>query len=269
MAQFVRTRLLRKPKHEQEIRMISNPSNFKDDSANAPLVPRGTETTKIERQHRQHFTSIDDYEAPLTAHSLRPNSYWIIVRRNLHRIRFMGYNERERDCNTPDIYLGLQMKRELKRAQEEIKNIDKEANFCAIKHFALAVDNKRIKTYDTSHVQPNDALIYDRLGEEPLALQNLLYYFSKQDVSHGTLFWDFLNEVNRVLHMNRKRTLLVQRLRRLALTLAVIFYVIVGIMLFLLIISVVTTVTKMNDPEVRWMEPDADNHATFVISPSS
>ena len=56
--------------------------------------------------------------------ALRPNSRWLIVRRNLHRIRFMGHNARARDSTLPDFYIGLQMKRELKRAQEEIKNID-------------------------------------------------------------------------------------------------------------------------------------------------
>jgi hypothetical protein len=199
-----------------------------------------------------------DYEAPLTANSLHQNSYWIIVRRNLHRIRFMGLNDRERDSNLPDFYIGLQMKRELKRAQDEIKNIDKEESFHAVKQFALAVDNKRTKMYDTSHVKPDDALTYDRLGEEPLALQNLLYYFSKQDVQHGTLFWDFLNEVNRVLNMKRKRTVLVERLRKLALTLAIIVYSIIGFMLFLLIISVITTATRMDDPEVKWVDPTVD-----------
>ena len=36
-----------------------------------------------------------DYQAPLTAHSLRSNSRWLIVRRNLHRIRYMGLNNVE------------------------------------------------------------------------------------------------------------------------------------------------------------------------------
>lgn len=253
MAQSIRTRLHRMPKQEHEIRVITNPSDQR-----APLI-----TSKS--SYRRHHVD-DDYQAPLTAHRLRPTSHWLIVRRNLHRIRFMGYNERERDSNLPDFYIGLQMKRELKRAQDEIKNIDKEMNFHAVKQFALAVDSKRTKTYDTRHVKPEDALIYDRLGEEPLALQNLLYYFSQQDVSHGSLFWDFLNEVNRVLDMKRKRTVLVERLRRLALTLAVILYSIIGIMLIVLIIGAISTVTKMNDPEVQWMEPAAKQFSNSFVS---
>ena len=259
MAQLIRTRVLRIPKQEQEVHLTGNATRNNDSSLRAPLVSRQSKspTPSNTSSIRQKRLADDDYEAPPTAQSLRLNSHWLIVRRNLHRIRFMGYNERGRDSTMPDLYIGFQMKRELKRAQEEIKNIDKEENFHAIKNFALAVDSRRIKNYDTSHVKAEDALIYDRLGEEPLALQNLLYYFSKQDVSHGTLFWDFLNEVNRVLNMKRKRTVLVQRLRRLALILAVVLYSIIGIMLILLIISVITTATKMNDPEVQWMEPSA------------
>lgn len=233
MAQSLRTRLVRLPKEEHEIHLFDNPMN------------------DIESKSR--FTDYD-YQAPLTAHSLRPNSKWLIVRRNLHRIRFIGYNETSKESRLPDFYLGLQMTRELKRAQEEIKNVDKEVDFRIIKEFSLSNDNGRAKTFDTSHVKPDDALIYDRLGEEPLALQNLLYYFSKQDVPHGTVFWNFLNEVNQVLSLRRKRTVLVQRLRRLALTLAIIFYSFVGVMFLLMMISVITTVTKMNDPEVEWMD---------------
>ena len=250
MAQSSHTRLLRVPKQEQEIRVITNPSDGRNSSLQTPNSLRSS---------RQRLKE-DDYHAPSTASRLRQKSHWLIVRRNLHRIRFMGYNQRERDTNLPDFYIGLQMKRELKRAQEEIQNIDKEENFHAVKNFVLAVDSRRLKTYDTSHVKPNDALVYDRLGEEPLPLQNLLYYFSKQEVAHGTIFWDFLNEVNRVLHMKRKRTVLVERLRKLALTLSIICYIIIGTMFFLLIVSVITTATKMNDPAVRWLEPEEEQY---------
>ena len=255
MAQSLRTRLQRVPRQEHEIHVISNPSDH-----NTPLISHSPKTAK-----RQRLAQVD-YEAPLTSSRLRPNSGWLIVRRNLHRIRFMGYNDRARDSNLPDFYIGLQMKRELKRAQEEIKNIDKEKNFQSVKQFVLAVDAKRMKTYDTSHVKPEDALIYDRLGEEPLALQNLLFYFSRQDVPHGTLFWEFLSEVNHVLNMKRKRTVLVERLKRLAFTLAIILYVILGIMLILLIVSVITTATKMNDPEVNWMDSKANQYSTDFIA---
>jgi hypothetical protein len=255
MAQSIRTRALRLPKQEQEVHVITNPIDERD-----ALISRAQQ-----ERNRKRLAS-DDYQAPLTARTLRPNSRWLLVRRNLHRIRFMVYNEQERDSTLPGLYPFLQMKRELKRAQEEIKNIDKEKNFQAVKSFVLTDDVKRSKTYDTSHVKSDDALIYDRLGEEPLALQNLLYYFSRQDVTHGSLFWDFLNEVNRVLNMKRKRMVRVQRLRKLALTLAIILYSIVGFMLVLLIISVISTVTKMNDPEVQWMESATERYSKNSVS---
>lgn len=265
MAQSVRTRLQRVPKQEQEVHVIANPADRDEQQKRRKHFLR---TSKWTTSKRQRLTD-SDYQAPLTANELVPGSGWIIVRRNLHRIRFMGYNAQARDSTLPDFYIGLQMKRELKRAQDEIKNIDKEKNFHAIKQFALAVDSKRTKSYDTRHVKADDALTYDRLGEEPLALQNLLYYFSQQDVPHGTLFWDFLNEVNRVLNMKRKRTVRVERLRKLALTLAVILYAFLGFMLFLLVISVITTATRMNDPEVQWLEPNVESYPSKLVKASS
>ena len=254
MAQAIRARIHRVPRREQEVHVITNPSDQQ-----TRLLDQSSRSSQRKR------LADPDYEAPMTSYRLGHESRWLIVRRNLHRIRFMGYNDRGRDSALPDLYIGFQMKRELKRAQEEIKNIDKEKNFRVIKQFRLAVDNKRTKIYDTSHVKPDDALIYDRLGEEPLALQNLLYYFSKQDVPHGTLFWEFLNEVNRVIHMDTKRKVLVQRLKKLAFTLAIILYSIVGFMLIMMIISAIATVTKMNDPEVQWMEPTADQFSRNLI----
>jgi hypothetical protein len=66
--------------------------------------------------------------------------------------------------------------------------------------------------------------------------------------------------------MKRKRTVLVQRLRRLALTLAIILYSIIGFMFILLVISVISTATKMNDPEVQWMEPTVDQYSKNAVS---
>ena len=261
MSQSVRTRLLRVPKQEQELRIVTNPHDRAYRSESGHYVSPNPSAAS----NRKRLTD-DDYEAPLTSRTLRPNSHWFFVRRHLHRIRFMGLNARARDTTLPDFYVGLQMKRELKRAQEEIKNIDKEENFQAVKKFTMADASQRMRTYDTSHVKPEDAFIYDRLGEEPLAVQNLLYYFSRQEVAHGTIFWDFLNEVNRVLHMQRKRTARVETLRKLALTLAIIFYSIIGIMLFLLIASVIAVATKMDDPEAKWIQPDVDNFSNNLLA---
>jgi hypothetical protein len=260
MAQSLHTRLMRIPKQEREVHIFNNPINEydRDDSTSIQLLPPP-------QKSRECLTGYD-YQAPLTAHSLRPNSKWLIVRRNIHRIRFIGFSDTGKEHRLPDFYLGLQMTRELKRAQEEIKNVDKEQDFRIIKEFSLSNDSGRKQKFDTSHVKPDDALIYDRLGEEPLALQNLLYYFSKQDVQHGTVFWNFLNEVNHVLSLNRKRTVLVQRLQRLALTLAIIFYSFVGLMLLLMIISVIATATKMNDPEVEWMDQNIGGYSPPIVS---
>lgn len=261
MAQKHRTRFARVPKEEQEVHVFSNPLNEynKTESLSPPPPPPRLMPTT---------SSLDvyDYQAPLTAKLLRPDSRWLIVRRNLHRIRFMGFNEGEKEGRLPNFYLGLQMTRELKRAQDEIKNVDKLDDFRVITEFSLAKEGGSTKKFDTSHVKPDDALIYDRLGEEPLSLQNLLYYFSNQDVPHGTVFWNFLYEVNNVLSLKRKRTVLVQRLRRLALTLAIVLYSFIGVMLSLMVISVVLTVTKMNDPEVEWMDQRIGGYTSNIFS---
>ncbi|CAF0848199.1 unnamed protein product [Rotaria sordida] len=263
MAQSIRTRLLRMPKREQEIHVITHQPDPNESSISTPLMsPSNSKGSPKQLSSSRQRLVEPDYVPPPTAKFLRPNSPWLTVRRNLHRIRHMGYGE---DNAMQNLYLGLQMKRELKRAQEEIKNIDKQENFHPVKQFTLAIDGKSGKKYNTSHVKPDDALIYDRLGEEPLALQNLLYYFSKQEVPPGTVFWEFLNEVNHVLNMKRKRTVRIQRLRRLALTLAVVFYSIIGFMLFLLIISVITTATKMNDPEVQWLAPSVNKGSSNIL----
>jgi hypothetical protein len=263
MAQTLRTHLTRIPKQEHEVHLFSNPMNENDQfdsSSSSQLI-----TLNSTRNQNNCLTDYD-YHAPLTAHSLRPNSNWLIVRRNLHRIRFMGFQDGGREGRLPDLYLGIQMTRELKHAQEEIKNVDKDENFHIIKAFSLSNEDGIKKKFDISHVKPDDALIYDRLGDEPLALQNLLYYFSKRDVQHGTIFWNFLNEVNHVLNLQRKRTLIVQRLRRLALTLAVILYSFIGLMLFLMIISVIVTATKMNDPEVVWMDQRIGGYSSNIVA---
>ncbi|CAF0791272.1 unnamed protein product [Rotaria sp. Silwood1] len=196
MALSVRTRLFRRQKQEHETRVIVNLYNDDKDqpnryhAAHVSEVPKSVTTSistnNFQSQARRAFEY--DYEAPLTAFSLKPNSKWLVVRRNLHRIRFMSYNEHGEQNKLPDFYLGLQMIRELKRAQHEIQHIDQETNFHAVNQFILAIDDKHTKTYDTSHVKPTDALIYDRLGDEPMAVQNLLYYFSQQNVSPARYF---------------------------------------------------------------------------------
>ncbi|CAF1302777.1 unnamed protein product [Adineta steineri] len=262
MTQNHRTRFIRIPKQEEEVHIFSNPLNVDEQPATSTPLQ-----TPSPRQGQRETLFDFDYQAPLTAHSLRPNSRWLIVRRNIHRIRFMGFRGAiGKEGQLPDFYLGLQMARELRRAQLEIKDVDNDTSFQAVKEFSLASAKGQSKKFDTRHVQPEDALIYDRLGEEPLSLQNLLYYFSKQDIQHGTVFWDFLNEVNHVLNLKRKRTVLVQRLRRLALSLALVVYIIIGLMFCTMVIGIITTITKMNDPEVEWMDHNLGGYSSDFLS---
>ena len=250
MTQARRKRLVRIPKQDHELHILTNPLEEYDqiDSSSPPTITTPRQLTNLD--------SSFDYQAPLTAHSLRANSRWVIVRRNLHRIRYMGSNNVEREGGMTNFYLTFQMVRELKRAQEEIKNIDKERDFYVIKEFSLDGHSGGTKRFDLRHIKSNDALIYDRLGEEPLSLQNLFYYFSKQKVEQGTTFYDFLYEVNQVLNLKRKRTVLVKRLQRLALTIAIIIGSFIGLMFIVMIIASIATLTRMNNPEVKWMDQE-------------
>ncbi|CAM2724662.1 unnamed protein product [Rotaria socialis] len=230
MAASFPTRLLRRQKQEHETRLIVNLLHEDDDQfkrshvENAPQDSKsvGSSITTNNVQSQSQGAYQYDYQAPFTAHSLKPNSKWLIVRRNLHRIRFMSYNNNKGEV----------------------------------------IDDKHTKAYDTRHVKPGDAITYDRLGEKSMSLQNLLYYFSQQNVEHGTAFWNFLDEVNHVLNMNRTRTVLVQRLRKLAQILAFIAYGIIGFMFFLLIASVIATVEKMSNPELKWMSDRDGQYST-------
>ena len=138
------------------------------------------------------------------------------------------------------------MVRELKRAEVEIKNIDKQDDFYVIKEFSLDGNAGNKKRFDVRHVKSNDALIYDRLGEEPLSLQNLFYYFSKQKVEQATTFYDFLYQVNQVLNLKRKRTVLVRRLQRLALAITILISSFIGLMFIAMIIASIATLTRMD-----------------------
>ncbi|CAF3433388.1 unnamed protein product [Rotaria socialis] len=253
MAQSHRIRHFHNRKQEQEIHVIESPfeKHNKQQSPKTirPSSPLRKETSVLIR---------DDYEAPLTAGSLRPNSRWLIVRLNLHRIRLMGFNNLSKEDRLSDLYLDFQVIRELKRAKNEINNVNKDKDFHMGKTFSLAGESGKPRVFNTSFVTPNDALIYDRIGEEPLVLQNLLYYFSKQNIEKGTPFWNLLIRVNEVLTLKHKCTVLVQRLRRLVLTLTIIFYSIIGFMFCLMIISVIITARKLDDPEVQWMNNNAE-----------
>ncbi|CAF0985965.1 unnamed protein product, partial [Didymodactylos carnosus] len=161
-------RVLRRPVNERKMKIIDNPLHADYQRANLFVTTYGDERhclkqpdTSSAKSTREQIPVSDDYQAPLSAVSLKHDSKWLIVRRNLHRIRSMG-DEKQ----TPNMYLSFQMIRELKRAQVGIKNIDDD-NKSQMKTFSLAVSKQKIKTYDTSHVTSDDALFYDRLGEEP------------------------------------------------------------------------------------------------------
>ena len=124
----------------------------------------------------------NDYQAPRTPGILSPNSKWLIVRDNLHKIRSWLPIRGLSVVHTPflDWYVFFQMRRELKRAEEQIRVIQYRKNFTPIQYFNLAIDDTRFRRYNVSHVRPSDAIYYGGLSSQPMALENLLYYFNEE-----------------------------------------------------------------------------------------
>jgi len=209
---------------------------------------------------------IDDYQAPLTSHTLKRNSKWIIVRNNIHQIRSWGgnnasdVNEQYRDC-----YIFFQMIRELRRAQKYIHQIENQPDFVPIRYFNLPIDETHTRRYNVSHVKPTDALYYQGLGREPIVLQSLLYYFSKgRTVTYNSIFREFLTDICSILYRDRQRLNRAAVRRKVALFIVIIIFIILGLMLFLLILSVLNTTLEFNkmygnDPNggIEWGQSEA------------
>jgi hypothetical protein len=189
----------------------------------------------------------DDYQAPLTARTLSPNSKWILVRNNLHKIRSWRGNQ-PTDPNDPfaDWYLFLQMRRELRRFQEHIREVEDRPDFAPIHYFYLPTDERHRRRYDVSHVQPSDALFLPGFGLEPFVLQSLLYYFTVEcAVPYNSVFRSFLSDICSVLNRNERYLQRAAALRKLAGILTFIVFIILGLMLFTLIFSVLKTTSNL------------------------
>ncbi|CAF1483411.1 unnamed protein product [Rotaria sordida] len=203
-----------------------------------------------------------DYQAPRTCHSLSPESKWHIVRHNIHKIRSWGCIKRMSAVDQPfrDWYLFFQMRRELKHAEEEIRAIQNRKDFRPIHHFDLPIDETHIRRYNVSHIRSTDGLYYAGLGSEPIVLQYLLYYFSKEcPVPYGSIFYSFLSDINAVLHTNRQRMHQVVVYRKVALIITLIICILILIMFFSLILSVLTTTSNLRqmyknipDEDIKW-----------------
>ncbi|CAF1396351.1 unnamed protein product [Rotaria sp. Silwood1] len=242
-----RSRLLSRkiPRREREAHVvIDSPSSITKPSTTAPLL------------------SDYDYQAPSTYHSISPRSKWIIVRNNIHRIRCMGDLRRVSGVDKPirDWYLFFQMRRELKRAEDQIRAIQYRTDFTPVRHFKLPIDATHTRRYNVSHVRPNDGIYYAGLGTEPIVLQYLLYYFSKEcKVPYDSIFYSFLSDVNAVLAANRQRMNRVVVYRKVALIITLIIFSIIIIMFFSLILSVLTTTSNLrqmyknvHDEDMKW-----------------
>lgn len=237
-----RSRVLspKRPKQEQELRILSNPID----------------------QTSKQLLQFDDYQAPLTPGILSPKSKWLLVRRNLHKIRSWGPPQHldNVDPRCRDWYIYFQMRRELRRAQVEIRTIQSRPGFVPVHHFKLPTDSVHSRRYDVSHVQATDALYYPSFGPEPIVLQSLLYYFSREcAVPYESVFRTFLSDVCSIINQDRQRLNRAAVFRKVALVFAVIVFVLIGLMLLSMVFGALTTTSNLkqmyrNDPDggVEW-----------------
>jgi hypothetical protein len=188
----------------------------------------------------------DDYQAPLTVKTLKPNSKWILVRNNIHKIRSWG-GIQQADVNDPfrDWYLFFQMRRELRRVKEHIRKVEDRPDFAPVRYFYLPTTERRARRYNVTHIQPTDALYYPGFGREPFVLQSLLYYFSRECVvPYNSVFRPFLSDVCSIIDRDQQRLNRAAVFRKIALIMAIIIFIIIGLMLFTLILSVITTASN-------------------------
>ncbi len=205
---------------------------------------------------------------------IAPNSKWLIVRNNIHKIRSWSSMRCLSVADQPvrDWYVFLKMKRELKRVQEEIRAIEYRSDFTPVRYFNLPIDKTRIRRYNVSHVRSTDGIYYGGLGSEPILLQYLLYYFSKECfVPYNSIFYSFLSDVNSVLDTNRQRLQRVVVFRRLALIFTLAISIILFIMFFSLILSVLTTTSNLRqmyknnpDGEMIWQSKSTGSLSTTL-----
>jgi hypothetical protein len=236
-------------KQEQELHILANPLS----NPQSPLI------------------TSDDYQAPLTTHTLSPYSKWIIVRNNIHKIRSWGGLDLDRiDPVCQDWYIFYQMRRELRRAQSYIRQIEHQPDFVPVHYFDMPTDQTHTQRYNVSRVRPSAALYYPRFGPDSLPLQSLLYYFSKEcAVPYNSVFRPFLSGVCSVIYQERAHDKRVAALRRAALVVTVIVGVIMGLMFFSLIISVFTTTSNLkrmykNDPDGRLEWPRSGTTLNYL-----
>ena len=219
-------------------------------SARPKIVLRKPVKHEKEKLIQREIFLQDDYQAPLTCETISPESKWWIVRHNIHKIRSWGAlrHMSTMDKTSQDWYLFFQMRRELKRAEEQIRSIQFRPDFRPVEYFELPIDDRYVRRYNVTHVKPTDGLYYAGLGSEPIVLQSLLYYFSKDcPVPVNSMFYSFLIDVNSVLNTNRQRLNRVVVLQRIAFIITLGICIILCLMFFSLILSVMTTMTKFQE----------------------
>ncbi|CAF5087739.1 unnamed protein product [Rotaria sp. Silwood1] len=171
-----------------------------------------------------------------------------------------------------DWYIFFQIRRELRRAQADIKDIEQRSDFVPVRYFELPTDSTHTNRVNVSHVRPTDMLYYPSFDRDPMVLQALLYYFSKEcAVPYESVFRTFLTNVCSIISRDRERLRRAAVFRQVALILAIVVFIILGLMLISLLLSVLGTTANLssmynNDPDggIEWREPSTTVETTLI-----
>lgn len=170
-------------------------------------------------------------------------SKWIIVRKNLHQIRsWGGFSTTNVKDPSQDACVVIQMRRELRRMRERIRDVEHRPDFVPIRSFRLPTDEKNYRRYKVSHVSPASVLYHPSFDEEPVVLQALLFYFSREyTVPYQSIFRPLLTDICSTVDRDRQRLERARNFRRYALVLTIIIFAILSLMFITLIVGVVKT----------------------------
>ena len=191
------------------------------------------------------------------------SSKWMIVRKNLHKIRSWGGSS---STNVNDKCRVIQMRRELRRMREQIRDVEHRSDFVPVRCFRIPTDEKNSRRYKVSHVSPTSVLYHPSFDEEPIVLQSLFFYFSREcHVPYQSIFRPLLTNICSALDRDRERLERTTALRRFALIIAIIVFAVLGLMFITLIVGVLKTRSnfhKLYDNDIHggleW-EPTVDS----------
>lgn len=200
-------------------------------------------TPKFTNQEHELHVYVNPLVTPLSPLIPPAPSKWIIVRKNLHTIRsWGGFSATSVNDQFHDKCVLIQMRRELRRMKEQIRAVEHRPDFVPVRCFKIPTDEEHSRRYKVSHVSPTSVLYHPSFDQEPIVLQSLLFYFSREClVPYQSIFRPLLTNICSALDRDRERLERTAAFRRFALIIAIIIFIILSLMLITMIVGVLNT----------------------------